>query len=199
MSPKKPVRTNKSGRQKKPATIFRPEDSVGYLLRITSRAFQRAFQERIEQDGVTIGMWFYLRALWEKDGVTQRELSQSVETMDPSTGSALAKMERLGLIYRSTNKSDRRKRYIYLTEKAKKMREKLIRHATELNYFVTEELSTREEEILRATLMKIRERLKKDPAFQRVEFGGRSGAIEIGAAARSARSAVRSSRRQGMS
>ena len=66
---------------------------------LAHRSFQRAFQERIEQDGVTIGMWFYLRALWEKDGVTQRELSQSVETMDPSTGSALAKMERLGLIY----------------------------------------------------------------------------------------------------
>lgn len=135
---------------------FRPDDSVGYLLRMTSRAFTRAFQERIEQEGITIGMWYYLRALWEQDGLTQSELSQKVGTMDPSTGSALNKMERLGLIYRSNDTSDRRKRYIYLTEKAKKNREVFLRHAVELQDVVERILTRKEELQLRKTLTKLR-------------------------------------------
>lgn len=141
---------------------FRPDDSVGYLLRMTSRTFTRAFQERIQQEGITIGMWYYLRALWEQDGLTQSELSQKVGTMDPSTGSALNKMERLGLIYRSNDSSDRRKRFVYLTEKAKKNREIFLRHAVELQD-VVERILTREEELqLRKTLTKLREQLKSE-------------------------------------
>lgn len=182
---------------KKPVLTFKPEDSVGYLLRITSRAFQRAFQERIEQDGINIGMWFYLRALWEQDGLTQRELSRRVETMDPSTGLALTKMERQGLIYRSTDKSDRRKRYIYLTEKAKKIREKLIRHAMELHEFATGELSAHEEEVLRVALMKIRERLRNVPEPEQGEVRRqRPAPIRVAGRAGPARRAVKSAGRR---
>jgi DNA-binding MarR family transcriptional regulator len=159
-----------AGEQRKPAhgrpgskaKHFKREESLGYLLRSTERAFTRAFQARIEQEGMTIGMWYYLRALWEQDGVTQRELSQRVGTMDPSTGSALAKMERLGLIYRSPDATDRRKRYIFLTEKARNDRDRLVRHAVELQDFATAEFSPREEQRLRQSLTKLRERVKHD-------------------------------------
>jgi DNA-binding MarR family transcriptional regulator len=164
---------NRHRKSKENSRFFQPEDSVGYLLRITSRAFTRAFQQRIEQDGLTIGMWFYLRALWEQDGLTQRELSQRVETMDPSTGSALAKMERLGLIYRSQDERDGRKRYIHLTKKGRGLRDKLIRHAVELHEFATEGLEPGEVDALRVSLMKIRERLKSDVLSQRTH--GTSG------------------------
>jgi len=129
---------------------------------MTSRAFTRAFQERIEQEGITIGMWYYLRTLWEQDGLTQSELSQKVGTMDPSTGSALNKMERLGLIYRSNDTSDRRKRYIYLTEKAKKNREIFLRHAVELQDVVERILTRKEEAQLRKTLTKLRAVIQRE-------------------------------------
>lgn len=149
-------------RRKSPVLTFKPDDSVGYLLRMTSRAFTRAFQVRIEQDGITIGMWYYLRALWEEDGLTQSELSQKVETMDPSTGSALRKMERLGLIYRSADRKDRRKWHIFLTDKAKKNRGKYLRHSVELQDFVKRILTSKEEIMLRAILKKLRESLKNE-------------------------------------
>ena len=129
---------------------------------MTSRVFTRAFQERIEQEGITIGMWYYLRALWEQDGLTQSELSQKVGTMDPSTGSALNKMERLGLIYRSNDSSDRRKRHIYLTDKARKNREVFLRHAVELQDVVERILTRSEEAQLRKILTKLREHIKNE-------------------------------------
>ena len=61
------------------ATALPPtETSLGYLVRETHRAFTRSLQARIAPHGITIGMWFFLRALWEEDGISQRALSQRV-------------------------------------------------------------------------------------------------------------------------
>lgn len=97
-----------------------------------------------------------------QDGLTQTELSQKVGTMDPSTGSALNKMERLGLIYRSIDSSDRRKRYVHLTAKARKNREVFLRHSVELQDVVERILTRAEEAQLRKTLTKLREHIKSE-------------------------------------
>ena len=44
------------------------EDSVGYQVRATHRSLQRFLQIKIEPYGVTLGMWYFLRALWHEDG-----------------------------------------------------------------------------------------------------------------------------------
>src|ERR671912_2557274 len=76
------------------SVAFPLEASIGYQLRATNRLIQRLLQSRIAPYGVTLGMWYFLRALWEEDGLTQSELSQRVGTMDPTTLSAIAGMER---------------------------------------------------------------------------------------------------------
>ena len=49
-------------------------DSVGYQLRVTHRALQRYLQAMIQPHGITIGMWYFLRALWDEDGQTHPAL-----------------------------------------------------------------------------------------------------------------------------
>ena len=93
------------GRFRDKASAERPQElpfeaSVGYQLRMANRATQRYLQSRIEPFGVTLGMWYFLRALWEADGLTQRELSRRIGTMEPTTLTALAAMERAGLVTR---------------------------------------------------------------------------------------------------
>ena len=88
---------------------FPPDQSVGYLMRETHRSFLRALAARVSRHGVSIGMWYFLRALWEEDGLTQRELSRKVRMMEPTTATALESMERHGLISRTRNSEDRRK------------------------------------------------------------------------------------------
>ncbi len=65
------------------------ERSVGYQIRRTHRLVQRALQVRIEPHRVSLGMWYFLRALWDEDGLTQRELSTRVGTMEPTTMAAI--------------------------------------------------------------------------------------------------------------
>src|SRR4051812_49258700 len=98
---------------------FPLEASVGYQLRTTNRMMQRLLQTRIEPYGITLGMWYFLRALWEEDGLTQRELSQRIGTMEPTTLTAIAGMERAGLVTRKRNEQDRRKINVSLTQRGR--------------------------------------------------------------------------------
>ena len=103
-----------------------PSRSVGYLVRRTHRAFTRALQARIAPHGVSIGMWYFLRVLWQEDGISQRELSQRVGMMEPTTVIALRSMEKTGLIQRERSDADRRRARVLLTAKAKRLRSELL-------------------------------------------------------------------------
>jgi DNA-binding MarR family transcriptional regulator len=100
--------------------------SVGYQLRTTHRAAQRSLQAVIEPHGVTLGMWYFLRVLWQEDGLTQRELSRRIGTMEPTTLTAIASMEKSGLVLRERDAVDRRKLHIRLTPKGQALKALLL-------------------------------------------------------------------------
>ncbi len=106
---------------------------LSQIVRDLNRAFTRSLQARIAVHGVTMGQWFFLRALWEQDGLTQRELSQRVGMMEPTTVTALNGMERRGLVQRVRNPHDRRKVNIFLTAKGRALRDVLVPCAREVN------------------------------------------------------------------
>jgi DNA-binding MarR family transcriptional regulator len=144
--------------------ILPPSRSVGYLVRQTHRAFTRALQARIAPHGVSIGMWFFLRALWQEDGISQRALSQRVGMMEPTTASALTNMERKGLVRRIRNRTDRRIVNVFLTERGQGLRRELLPLAAEVNEAALRGVSVSEVAQLRALLAKIQARLDVDTA-----------------------------------
>lgn len=108
------------------------EESVGYQIRQTHRLVQRCLQQKIEPHGVTLGMWYFLRALWHEDGLTQRELSVIVGTMEPTTLTAIKSMERSGLVVRERNAEDRRKINVFLTARGRSLKKSLLPFAREV-------------------------------------------------------------------
>jgi DNA-binding MarR family transcriptional regulator len=108
-------------------------ESDGYLVRDAHRAFQRLLEKRIAPHGVTRGQWYFLRVLWTKDGLSQRELSARVGMMEPTTVIALRGMEKAGLVRRVRNKADRRVTHVWLTSKAKRMHDGLLAIAHGIN------------------------------------------------------------------
>ncbi len=109
------------------------ERSVGYQVRATNRAFQTRLRERVEPFGVSHGMWYFLRLLWQEDGLTQRELGRRIGLMDPTAFTALSAMERRGLVTRAKDPSDRRKIKVFLTAHGKALREEMLPLAHEIN------------------------------------------------------------------
>jgi DNA-binding MarR family transcriptional regulator len=111
---------------------FPPGESSGYLVRNAHRLFQSVLEQRIASYGVTRGQWYFLRVLWEEDGLSQRELSARVGMMEPTTVVALRTMEKSGLITRARTTEDRRRARVFLTPKAQKLREDLLPVARQL-------------------------------------------------------------------
>jgi MarR family transcriptional regulator, organic hydroperoxide resistance regulator len=107
--------------------------SLGYLVRDANRAFQRLLEKRIAPHGVTRGQWYFLRVLWEEDGLSQRELSVRVGMMEPTTVIALRSMEKAGLVRRSRSISDRRVTRVHLTAKARRLRSRLLQTSQGVN------------------------------------------------------------------
>jgi MarR family transcriptional regulator, organic hydroperoxide resistance regulator len=127
-------KTGKPPKRSAPAAdaILPFAESVGYQIRATHRLLQRFLQTKIEPHGITLGMWYFLRALWHEDGLTQRELSNRVGTMEPTTLSAIMIMDRKGLVRRVRNADDRRKWHIHLTPKGRALKAKLLPLAREV-------------------------------------------------------------------
>jgi MarR family transcriptional regulator, organic hydroperoxide resistance regulator len=121
-----PPRRSPKAKQNQRAVAFPPRLSSGYLVRDAHRAFQRLLERRIATYGVTRGQWYFLRVLWTADGLSQRELSARVGMMEPTTAVALRSMERSQLIRRLRAEDDRRKVRVFLTAKAKRLRNELL-------------------------------------------------------------------------
>ncbi|MBP2298361.1 MarR family winged helix-turn-helix transcriptional regulator [Azospirillum picis] len=109
------------------------DGALSFVVRTVNRAFARALQLRIAQSGVSMGQWFFLRALWDEDGLTQRELSHRVGMMEPTTVTAVNVMESQGLVQRVRNSDDRRKMNIFLTERGRALRDAMMPTADEIN------------------------------------------------------------------
>lgn len=121
---------------KRPLRLARPvllplDSSVGYQMRLTHRLIQRLLQTRIAEHGVQLGMWYFLRVLWDEDGLTQRDLSRRIGIMEPTALHTIAAMERAGLIKRVRNTADRRKINVFLAPKGKRLERILLPIAVE--------------------------------------------------------------------
>jgi len=105
---------------------LRPRDDVPKLIREVHRAYSRRLQDALTTHDVGIGHWFILLSLWDEDGVTQRQLSRRVGTMEPTTVTALNALESRDFVRRVRNPRDRRKVNVFLTAKGRALRDVLI-------------------------------------------------------------------------
>ena len=137
-------------------------ESVGFVVREVWRLFARCLAPRIAREGVSIGMWFVLRMLWDEDGMTQRELGERVGINGPTMVSALNSMERAGLVKRVQNRDDRRKINVFLTERGYRLKRKLWPMASEVLEIGMSGLSPAQVKSLNKMLSQVRVNLEHD-------------------------------------
>ena len=139
---------------------FPMEHSVGSAVRLTHRGFAQALGDALAPYDIPIGMWYFLRVLWEEDGLTQRELSRRSGSMDSTTVEQLKNMENAGYILRRRSTEDRRKIHVYLTPKGRALQTKLLPFAIDVNDKALQGLSDGEIGFLRLVLTRIRANLE---------------------------------------
>ena len=137
-------------------------ESIGYLLRRAHRTFNKALQSRLKAENITIGMWHYLRELWEEDGIDQRDLARRTSNLETSVVSAMALLEKHGLVWREQDSKDRRRKFVHLTDRGRALRRSLSPHARETNRIALEGLDKDAEEMLGTLLKRITDNLERD-------------------------------------
>ncbi len=112
---------------------FRTETSLGYVVNHFARLMARDLEARIKPHGIALGAFPALLHLWEKDGLTQKELVAKLGVEQPTLAATLTRMERDGLVTRQRDEGDGRVQRIRLTEKARALREVAYVEATAVN------------------------------------------------------------------
>jgi DNA-binding MarR family transcriptional regulator len=139
-----------------------PEDRLAHLIRDVARAQMRALQIRLAEHGVSFGHWTFLRILWLKDGLTQRDLSELAGVMEPTTFAAVKAMEGMGLVERRQLAGNRKNMHVFLTRAGRGLQKKLVPLAEEVNRISVAGSSAAQVQATRQFLLKVLENLAAD-------------------------------------
>jgi DNA-binding MarR family transcriptional regulator len=138
-------------------------ESIGLLMRIGLRGLRAAFKAVLARHKIQWSAWYYLRVLWEADGISQRELTQRVGAMQPNTVSTLRTMEKAGLVRIERPESDRRSTKVWLTPKARRlMRRVLPEIRAARDWLALDGFSDREEAELKRLLNKLCDNVRRE-------------------------------------
>jgi DNA-binding MarR family transcriptional regulator len=135
------------------------EDSLAYQVRRTYRGFVHNLQLLLEQHDIPLGMWFFLRVVWDEDGLTQREISDRAGLVAPTTVEQLRNMEKRGLVERRRSLEDRRKVHVHLTPAGLALKAKVLPLAPQVNARAVRGLSVEEVAAFQQTLARIQDNL----------------------------------------
>lgn len=139
-----------------------PDDRLAHLVKDAARAMVRGLQMRLAQHEVSFGHWAFLRVLWEKDGLTQKELSDEAGTTTPTTFTAVSAMEKLGYVERRYAPGNRKNTHVFLTRAGRALKRKLVPLAEEVNEVSVHGLRAAEINTARKVLLTIIENMAKD-------------------------------------
>ncbi|QLF69029.1 MarR family transcriptional regulator [Peteryoungia desertarenae] len=101
-------------------------ESATYLAAQLARGFSRALQLRAKKLGFSPGQFPVLIELWNEEGLTQRQLLDRIDVEQATIANTLSRMERDGLIERRAHPNDKRAQLIFLTEKARALKDEAL-------------------------------------------------------------------------
>ncbi|QGY39522.1 MarR family transcriptional regulator [Pseudodesulfovibrio cashew] len=126
------------------------------------RLYTRSLTIRLGQLKVQPGYLAVLFRLWEKDGITQKELVRGLDIEQATLSNTLNRMERDGLVTRTRDKLDRRNLHIRLTEDAHRLQSPVRTALDDLGNTVNEGLSVTDLRYLRRIMQQMTTKLQSD-------------------------------------
>ena len=140
---------------------FSADLHVGTALRETFRLFAKSVSSNVASLGLTLNMWFILRALWESDGLAQVDLAARLDVSPAAIVGILNALEELGLVERRLSSKDRRAYRIFLTSSGRGVRTKATSLALQVDARALRGLSVAEVETLLALMNRLRVNLSE--------------------------------------
>ena len=109
------------------------QECICFQLGKAARKVSKEYREEIAHYSLTHGQFFMLVAVMEEEGLLPSELAEKIAQDRAATTGLLDRLENDGWIERKMDRQDRRSLRIYLTPKAKKHRESIMKLFEETN------------------------------------------------------------------
>jgi DNA-binding MarR family transcriptional regulator len=106
--------------------------SIATQIRKVHRIFVQDLERFLDPYDVSVGMWYFFRALWEEDGLSQRVLSDRAGVSSAAAVEQLRNMEKCGFIERRPDASDKRRIHVFLTDEGRRLKS-LLPGAAKMN------------------------------------------------------------------
>ncbi|MGI0018326.1 MAG: MarR family winged helix-turn-helix transcriptional regulator [Nitrosotalea sp.] len=136
------------------------ENSVGFVVNTTAKAFQRSFDIELRKNvGVSLSQWRVVGTLVLQPGLTQKEIADKVGIEGATLVPVIDKMEKDGLLKRRPDSSDRRINRIYLTPKADSLWESMVECALRIRKYSAKNITENDIQTTLETLRKISKNL----------------------------------------
>ncbi|HZF65871.1 MAG TPA: MarR family transcriptional regulator [Chitinophagaceae bacterium] len=138
--------------------MFRVNDSAGFLLGTLAKKTAARFTQLMQAQNIDIGHsgWIVLSRLWEEDGLSQQEISDRSGVAKPNISTYIDALEQTDYVVRVDDAADRRNYKIFITQKAKKLKDKCQALAQQSNEETLQPLTPAEREALLKLLKKMR-------------------------------------------
>jgi len=140
----------------------RAADSVGYQAHVLARLFRNHMNEHLRGLGMSVGQFAILRALWEDDGLSLKEIAERCPIDLTTVTRTLGRMERDGLVRRRRNKQDRRVVNFFLTASAKANRDAATSGTVEVNELAFRGFDDAEREAVMHLMERLEDNLRRE-------------------------------------
>jgi DNA-binding MarR family transcriptional regulator len=117
--------------------------------------FARELQLGIAPLGIVVGQFPILLELWQKDGVSQKQLLENIDVEQATLANTLNRMERDGLIKRTKSQTDARIQLIWLTDKAAAIKDQAHGVAFGINTKALQNITQQEREMFMDVMRRI--------------------------------------------
>lgn len=128
------------------------EKYIGVIVHRADLKLNNYYQKVVNPFGITVDQWEILVILWEREGITQKELAERLYKDQTNIARMLFKLEKKGFIYRVTHETDRRSLRVYLTEKGHGIKDEILEPSIEAYKKTVEGLTEEEVETFRRIL-----------------------------------------------
>ena len=144
-----------------PNNQFKKGELYSFISGKASTAIARRLQKKFNAGNLnlTIEQWSVLYHLWKEDGKSQQELCNATFRDKPSITRLVDNLEKLNLVKRVPDESDRRVNKVYLTKLAQKLQEQSMKLAEETLNEALEGVPPQQIDMCKELLQKVYENL----------------------------------------
>ena len=132
-------------------------EPVGFTIKQINNIYEKNLNEKMKKIGITSSQCAVLDYLFRtnKDEVSQRDVERGLSLKNPTVTGILKRLDEKGFILCVPNAKDKRKKNIYLTEKAYDIQRKMEAERRKLDMQLVRGMTKKETEALAKALEKV--------------------------------------------